>query len=124
MKNENLANRLKIYRKNMGLTQQQVADIIGVRRSSYSYYEIGKSRPKLEAMNKLAKLYNTSVDELMSDTDSINSEENDYVTSTEQGIDEKFYNLSDLEKVLVLKFRLMNGKQKAELLDQIDRLDK
>ena len=39
--------RCKILRQERGLTQQQVADALGISRSAYAYYEIGGSEPSL-----------------------------------------------------------------------------
>ena len=38
--------RCKILRQERGLTQQQVADALGISRSAYAYYEIGGSEPR------------------------------------------------------------------------------
>lgn len=40
-----LRNRLKKYRKNKGLTQQELADMIGVSRNSISSIETGQFNP-------------------------------------------------------------------------------
>ena len=36
---------LKYYRSECKLTQQDVADLLGLERSSYTYYETGKTEP-------------------------------------------------------------------------------
>ena len=57
--------KLKILRKQMNLTQQQIAVILGIDRSAYSYYETGKSVPPMDKMMILAKIFNCTLDELM-----------------------------------------------------------
>ena len=42
--------RCKILRQERGLTQQQVADALGISRSAYAYYEIGGSEPSLSVL--------------------------------------------------------------------------
>lgn len=57
--------RLKQLRLHYQMTQRQVADIMGVERSTYTYYELGKSKPNIELIVKLAQLYNVSTDYLL-----------------------------------------------------------
>ena len=38
---------LKFYRHECGLTQQQVADRLKIERSTYTYYETGKTKPDI-----------------------------------------------------------------------------
>ena len=57
--------RLKELRKRRGLSQQEVADRLGVTRSTISAYERNNKSPSLEALEKLALLYNASVDYIL-----------------------------------------------------------
>lgn len=56
MANKNLGNLLKIYRKNSLLTQQQVADALNINRTTYTYYETGKTEPSIDTLHKLIKI--------------------------------------------------------------------
>ena len=60
-----LSTTLKYFRKKAGLTQEQISKTLGVTRSSYAYYENGKSEPKLEVLQKIAALYNISLETLI-----------------------------------------------------------
>ena len=42
-----LANNLKFLRKRHGYTQSQVALLLEINRSTYAYYELGRTRPRL-----------------------------------------------------------------------------
>lgn len=53
---------LRILRTNAGLSQEAVANLLGISRSAYSYYETGKSLPSLAAVRKLAEFYGVSAD--------------------------------------------------------------
>lgn len=55
---------LKERRKAAGLTQQQVADALGIDQASVSLWENGKFKPLSKRLDELAKLYNCSVEEL------------------------------------------------------------
>lgn len=56
---------LKFYRHECGLTQQQVADRLKIERSTYTYYETGKTKPDISTLIKLAKVYNISYTKLL-----------------------------------------------------------
>lgn len=62
------AERLKTLRKKKGLSQQDLADKIGVHFTQVSRYERGDFKPNTDAMNKIAKALDTTVDFLMNGT--------------------------------------------------------
>lgn len=49
-----LGNRLRVLRKKSGLTQQALADKIGVSKASISGYESGKKKPTYEKLTEIA----------------------------------------------------------------------
>lgn len=59
---------LKEYRNKKKLTQQQVANIIGINRSSYANYENNRREMDNDTLLKLADLFETSVDNLLGRT--------------------------------------------------------
>ena len=60
-----IPNRLKLFRKNRGLKQTEVAQILGVRNASMiSRWEKGLSIPKTVNLLKLALIYRISTDAL------------------------------------------------------------
>lgn len=61
-----LSERLREIRKLKRLTQQDIADYLHVNRSTYTYYETGKTQPSVQTIYKLAKLYKVSTDLLIS----------------------------------------------------------
>lgn len=52
-------------RKANNLTQQAVADYLGIKQPSYIRYENGQAEPTLANLVKLADLFNVSVDYLL-----------------------------------------------------------
>ena len=52
-----LAKKLKELRKSVCMTQDDVAMLIGMNRTSFSKYENGAANPPLAVLRKLAKLY-------------------------------------------------------------------
>ena len=64
MKFENIRS----LRIDNGMTQKQVAEVLGVSQNTYSQYEIGVLNYPVDALVKLADLYNVSVDYLLGRT--------------------------------------------------------
>jgi len=50
-------NIIRALRKEKGLTQQQVADYLNLDRSTYAYYESGRSKLNTDIVVKLAHFY-------------------------------------------------------------------
>ena len=60
-----ISDKIKIARKNAGLTQQQLADIVGVSKSTVAGYELGSREPDSLKIHKIAKALNVSGDYLL-----------------------------------------------------------
>ncbi len=64
-KGDDKVNTVAERRKEAGLTQKQLANLLGLKRSSISKWENGASKPRAETLKKLADLLNCTVDELL-----------------------------------------------------------
>lgn len=62
------ADRLKELRKKKRISQGELASLIEVHFTQVSRYERGETKPNAEAMTKLAKALDTTVDFLMNGT--------------------------------------------------------
>lgn len=58
-------SRLKDLRKQYGLTQQQLAERIGVTKSVVSFYELRERSPSPEVLIKLSYIFHVSTDHLL-----------------------------------------------------------
>jgi len=63
-----LDNRIKDLRDDSDLTQQQIADAIGITQRKYSYIETGTQPLTDELLVKLANYYQVSIDYLLRQT--------------------------------------------------------
>ena len=52
--------KIRELRKEKGLTQQQVANHLNLDRSTYAYYESGRSRLNIDVVVKLAHFFQVS----------------------------------------------------------------
>ena len=57
---------MKEYRAKMNLTQEKLAQIVGVRRETIIFLEQGKYNPSLRLAYKVAKALNSTVDDIFS----------------------------------------------------------
>jgi len=62
-----LSARLIALRKERGLSQQAMADAIGIHVNSLKKYEAGQAQPSLDALRKIATTLHTSTDFLLFD---------------------------------------------------------
>ena len=58
-------DRLRQLRKDRKLTQQQLADLIGVKNSVISFYEVGERIPSPDILRKLALALHVTADYLL-----------------------------------------------------------
>jgi len=61
------SRRLSSIRKSKGLTQQQMADTIGIHVSQIKRYESGDTQPSLEVLRKIALALSIGADLLLFD---------------------------------------------------------
>ena len=57
--------QLRTIRKASHLTQQQVADKLEMNRSTYAYYETGKTTPSIFTLMKLSQLFQVPIDYIL-----------------------------------------------------------
>lgn len=63
-----MENRIKDLREDNDLTQQQIADKIGITQRKYSYIETGTQPLTDEILVKLSEVYNVSIDYILKQT--------------------------------------------------------
>lgn len=68
-----IGERLRKLRKYMGLTQEQVAEILSVGRDAILRIEKGDRKIDLQELMNFSKIYNISMDELTMEEHTINS---------------------------------------------------
>ncbi len=119
-------NKLKELRKNSALTQKQIADVIGIDRSTYSYYENGKASPSLEVLVKIAKVFNVTLDYIIYGEESKTVQPVSVLTDnyTSYSKVDSFVNLSLEEKNLLMYSRLLDSDSLKKLVDFADELVK
>lgn len=60
-------NKIKKLRQNLGLTQEELANLAKVRRETIVFLEQGKYNPSLKLARDIAKVLKTKIDDLFYD---------------------------------------------------------
>lgn len=90
MDNDVFSSRLKQVRTDRGLSQTELAEKVGVSKTSLSAYESGSKKPSYEIVVKIAKVCRTSMDWLC-------------------GLDENNYEIDNFGEFLRLFFKLIKS---------------
>ena len=123
-----LHEKLKNIRKKFGYTQQQIAKALKINRSTYAYYENGRSRPTYENLMKLCKIFNLQPEYFLEeeDNDSFELPSGRFLKISDYFTENDFF-LSDFnkknERQLLLNFRLLSEKDKEKVFDLIEQLN-
>ncbi len=59
-----MKTRIKEYRAKLGLTQEKLAEIVGVRRETIIFLEQGKYNPSLRLAHSVARALQADIEEL------------------------------------------------------------
>ena len=60
-----IGNKIMELRKKKGLSQEELAEKVGVARQTISKWELGETSPDLKQSRELSKIFNVSLDELV-----------------------------------------------------------
>src|ERR1700744_4813085 len=63
-----ISSNIKFLRKKKGLTQQQFADQIGIKRSLVGAYEEERAEPKYDLLKNIATFFEVSIDDFINET--------------------------------------------------------
>lgn len=106
-----MMRRLKMIRTQNKFTQQQIADALGISRSAYCGYEIGRRNVDIATLKKLASFYNIKI--------SCFFEEEILAISETDGEKEYVSSLTKEERDLIAKFRIADKDKKQKILKSI-----
>lgn len=88
-------NRLKQLRLKKKISQQELADEIGVTRQAISLFEKGEREPKLETWIKLAKYFDVPMGYLQGSMSYSKYKE------TEEARERAYYHIDNIEKIMI-----------------------
>lgn len=108
---EKIGERLQTARKSSGLTQQQVASLLGIKREQLSYFENGQREIDISTLTKLSDIYGHSIAYFFDSTEVVH---NAHVAFRADGIKDK-----DLETVTWAKRFARNLHELNTMLGEV-----
>ena len=118
--NTPLGKKLLNLRKEYKMTQNDVAEILGMSRTSFSKYENGIANPPLQVLRKIAAIYNVGLEYLIFDENTL-IRLNDPLNEDDETAEVPFSKITDLkpiEKEIIGKFRTLSDEEKTEFIEQ------
>lgn len=108
--------KLRIMRLDNNLTQADVAKMLGITRSSYCSYEIGRRKMSIKMLEKLAQYYRVPISSFF-DTSSHD------VNDSEHYAEEPLYisSLAKDERKIIFTYRISGDKKRDGIMQAVDK---
>lgn len=103
-------NYLKELRTEKGVSQQIVADYLGISRQAYGNYENGNREPDFESLLKLGEFFNRPIDYILRGPNSEEANTSPFSQPQQQDLSEEMLILNRAAKK-------MTTEQRKQLLD-------
>ena len=97
--------RIKSLREELSMTQQGLADKLFLTQKTINSYEVGRTRPNIETLCKLADIFDTSIDYLVGNS---NVRYSSLIKEEE---------ITNKEKYLLKNFRKLSEETQDHLLN-------
>jgi len=94
-----MVKNLKQLRANKGLSQAQLAAVLGLSQQSINKYENHNIEPDIATLMRMADFFGTTVDHIIGRTDENSGET--ILSTDEQALIDQYRNLSEQEKTCV-----------------------
>lgn len=107
-----MVKNLKALRSKMGISQQQLADVIGVTQQSVNKYENHSVEPDIYTLIKIADYFETTIDYLVGRVSNVEQNEN-RITNEEKSMIYSFRKLNPDEKQII-RLCIKNGISRLE----------
>ena len=112
-----IGESLKKVRTEHNFRQKEVAQAVGVDRSTYSFYEIGRTRPSLETLCTLAKIYNVTIGYLIGKE--ANNPELRVAAESVSSAADPIALLKKDEQLLLMYYRVADEASKKKILEAL-----
>src|SRR5574344_857766 len=103
------SKKIQELRNKNKLTQEQFAEKLYVSRTAVSKWESGKGYPSIDSLKYISKIFNVSIDELLSNEEIIDIAKNENTSNIEK-INNLVYGLLDIMSILFIFLPLYGQK--------------
>ena len=110
-----LCEQLKQIRKANNFTQQDLADAVGIERSTYASYETGRNKPDVILLKRIANVFGVSSDFILEIDTSKKFNMSDANVSYKKNGSQLVSTLSKDEKTVLAQYRLLTKDKKEEV---------
>lgn len=114
-----IALALKKFRENSGYTQQQMANALSMERSTYAYYETGKTSPSIETIIKIKNILNVYFEDFLESDSKSTAKLFDLAKDQNSFSRVNIYELNKKEKNLVSLYRTLEPEIQNKILKHI-----
>lgn len=108
--------RLRQFRELCDYSQQQVADCLNIDRSTYSYYESGRTEPSIDNLKKLASIFGVSILDLLEVDKPMVTMVRDESIYDEPVPTVRIGELTKEEQKLIMRFRMLTTAQRRDVM--------
>ena len=115
-----LGVKLRELREDFDLSQNQIASALNIDRSTYSNYELDKTRPTLEALVKLAHIFRVPKESLLPEDEQ--DEGASCLDAPQPGSIDRSMNKD--ERGMLVLYRSLSREQRAQIREQMLRMTK
>ena len=112
--------KLQELRKQKGLTQEELAEVLYVSRTAISKWESGRGYPNIESLKAISKYFAVSLDELLSSDEILTIAEDDN-KQREMNLRNVVYGLLDCSVAMFL-FLPFFGQEAGDVIESVSLL--
>ena len=112
--------KLQELRKNKGLTQEELAQVLYVSRTAVSKWEAGRGYPSIDSLKAISSLFSVSIDQLLSGEELLTVAEEDSVQKRNQ-LKYLVFGLMDISCALMF-FLPLFAQRGSEIINEVSLL--
>ena len=112
--------KLQELRKQKGLTQEDLAEMLHVSRTAISKWESGRGYPNIDSLKAIANLFSVTIDELLSNTELLTIAQEDN-KQKEKHTRNLVFGLLDIS-VAIFFFLPFFGQKAGEMIEEVSLL--
>lgn len=117
-----VGQRMKMYRGKCKYTQQQIAEVLNINRTTYTKYETGISEPSNDLLGKICAIFGVDYNAILGGYDArgVSLEDSDNVNDAflSDGV-LKMNTLSSDERSLIAAFRSLSNEDRTKIIEYV-----